>query len=228
MLSSEEIKRLTGNTAAALVKPGSTIGLGTGSTAHWLIIALGERIQQGLECRAVPTSRQTALLAAANNIPLVELNEVDSIHLTIDGADEIDPYLQLIKGGGGALLQEKMVAAASDQVVIIADHTKLVSKLGRFPLPVEVVPYNWKQVKKRIESTYKIEVTLRTRQDQAFLTDHNHYILDCSFHQIDQASALHDSIRSITGVVDCGLFIGMAQQALIGYPDGRVETITAR
>lgn len=223
MLSPEDIKKKTGTAAAALVPSGATVGIGTGSTAHWLIIALSERIQQGLECRAVPTSQQTALLAAANNIPLLALNEAGSIQLTIDGADEIDPQFQLIKGGGGALLQEKMVAAASDQLVIIADHSKLVSQLGAFPLPVELVPYNWKQVQRRIEKEHSITTSLRKKNDQPFITDHGHYILDCSFQRITDARALDEALRRIPGLVETGLFIGMATQALIGYPDGRVE-----
>src|SRR5439155_24085232 len=126
----------------------------------------GKRVQEGLFFRAVPTSKNTATLAARQNIPLADLNDVETIHLTIDGADEIDPHLQLIKGGGGALLQEKMVAAASRELLIIADHTKLVSRLGKFPLPLDVIPFGWKQVQRHIRQTYNIEAALRMNGNQ--------------------------------------------------------------
>ena len=223
MLTIEEIKKGLGTQAAQLVEDNMTIGIGTGSTAHWLIVALGERIQQGLQCRAVPTSRQTALLATAHNIPLIELNDAGTIRLTIDGADEIDPHLQLIKGGGGALLQEKMVAAVSERLVIMADHNKLVTQLGAFPLPIEVIPYNWKQVKRIVEKQHAIPVQLRTKNEQPFITDHGHYILDCHFQQIVNAPALDQYLHSIPGIVETGLFLDMAHSALIGYPDGSVQ-----
>jgi ribose 5-phosphate isomerase A len=226
MLSQDEIKQLVAKQAAQLVQNNMTVGIGTGSTIYWLIMELGDRVKDGLFFRAIPTSKKTAALAAQYNIPLAELNAVDTIDLTIDGADEIDPHLQLIKGGGGALLQEKMVAAASREVLILADQSKLVQQLGKFPLPLEVVPFGWKQVQREIRETYQIEAALRMQDDQPFITDHGHYILDCPFQHIEQADELTYELNNIPGVVDNGLFINMADLALIGFPDGKTETIT--
>jgi ribose 5-phosphate isomerase A len=223
MLSANDIKKKIGEEAAKLVKPGMTIGIGTGTTAHWLILSLGKSVQEGLDIRCVPTSSGTVKLAEENKLPLVTLNDIESIDLTIDGADEIDPQLQLIKGGGGALLQEKMVAAASKQMIVIADHTKLVKQLGAFALPVEVIPFGWKQVERHLQKLYSIPTALRLKDGKPLITDHGHYILDCHFGQIADARSLHASLNTIPGVVDNGLFIGIATGTLIGYPDGRVE-----
>src|SRR6185295_7167290 len=149
-MSRDEIKRRLGIYAADLVKQGMVIGIGSGSTVFWLIEELGSRVKQGLEIKAVPTSIQTAELAGKVGIPVSDLDDIDKLLLTIDGADEIDPQGRLIKGGGGALLQEKIVAAASDELIIIADSLKLVQQLGKFPLPVEVIPFGYKQVEQKI------------------------------------------------------------------------------
>lgn len=223
MFSANDIKKKVGEQAAQLLKPGMTAGIGTGSTAYWLLMSLGKRVQEGLDIRCVPTSRETARLAAEQHIPLIELNDAPALDITIDGADEIDAQGQLIKGGGGALLQEKMVAAASKQFVIIADHTKLVQQLGAFPLPVEVIPFGWKQVQRHIEKAYQIQTSLRSKDNQILVTDHGHYILDCHFNRIADAPALHIALNTIPGVVDNGLFIGMATGMIIGYPDGTVR-----
>ena len=164
MLSSNEIKQRVALKATSLVQPGMMLGLGSGTTMHWFVTALAEHVKEGLQCTAVPTSSEVQKLAEEKGIPLTTLNEVDSIDLTIDGADEIDTNWQLIKGGGGALLQEKLVASVSRRLVIIADHSKMVDQLGSFPLPVEVVPYGWKQVQKRLEQFYKIRITLREKK----------------------------------------------------------------
>lgn len=224
MLSPTDIKKITGEAAARIVQPGMTVGIGTGSTAYWFILALGQRVKAGLDIRCVPTSTNTAQLAAEQSIPLTTLHEVSVIDLTIDGADEIDPAGQLIKGGGGALLQEKMVAAASRELVIIADHTKLVVQLGAFPLPVEVIPYGWKQVQQRIETLYRVKSTLRLKDQQPLITDHGHYILDVHFQEIEDPAFLNTLLNTIPGVVDNGLFIDLATQSIIGYPDGSVKT----
>jgi ribose 5-phosphate isomerase A len=226
MLSQEEIKQLVAKQAAQLVQNNMTVGIGTGSTIYWLILELGNLVKEGLFFRAIPTSKKTAVLAAQHNIPLAELNAVDSIDITIDGADEIDAHLQLIKGGGGALLQEKMVAAASRELFILADQSKLVQHLGKFPLPLEVIPFGWRQVQRHIRETYNIEAALRKNDDQPFITDHGHYILDCPFQRIEQPDELSFELNDIPGVVDNGLFINMADLALIGFPDGKTETIT--
>jgi len=225
MNQADEIKKITGLEASKKVQEGMTIGIGTGTTAYWCIVELGKRVKEGLSFKAVPTSNQTKLLAASLNIPLIELNEVEYLDLTIDGADEIDPKLQLIKGGGGALLQEKIVASASRQLIIIADSSKLVPQLGAFPLPVEVVPFGWKQVQRRIRHSHQIEVSLRMSNNQPFITDHGNYILDCHFQAIPDATAMSITLNNIPGVVENGLFIGMASSAIIGYPDGSVKVL---
>ncbi len=224
MFTPADIKKNVGEAAATIVQNGMTVGIGTGSTAYWLILALGKKVQEGLDIRCVPTSAHTAQLATEHGIPLTTLNEVTSLDVTIDGADEIDPAGQLIKGGGGALLQEKMVAAASRQLVIIADHTKLVAHLGAFPLPVEVIPFGWKPVQQRLSALYRVDSSLRLKDQQPLVTDHGHYILDTHFRQIEDPAFLNTVLNTIPGVVDNGLFIDLATQSMIGYPDGSVKT----
>ncbi len=176
----DEIKKKVGVYAADLVKQGMTIGIGSGSTVYWLIQELGNRVKQGLEITAVPTSLQTAELAGEAGIPVSDLDTIDKLLLTIDGADEIDPRGRLIKGGGGALLQEKIVAAASEELIIIADSAKLVQQLGKFPLPVEVIPFGYKQVEQKIIAAgFCRKISLRKKNSEIFVTDHGHYILDC-------------------------------------------------
>jgi ribose 5-phosphate isomerase A len=225
-MSQEEIKKKTGVYAADYVKPGMTIGIGSGSTVYYLIEELGLRIKQGLEVNAVPTSRQTAQLAGKAGIPISDLDNIDKLLLTIDGADEIDPHGQLIKGGGGALLQEKIVAAASEELIIIADSSKLVHQLGKFALPVEVIPFGYKQAEQKISVAGSCqEISLRKKNRRVFITDHGHYILDCHFEKISHASALNLSLHLIPGVVETGLFINMATKAIIGYEDGEIKVI---
>lgn len=225
MLSSNEIKQRVSLHATRLVQPGMTIGLGSGTTMYWFIIALAGQMQEGLEFSAVPTSFEVYKLAQEKGISLKTLNQVDSIDLTVDGADEIDPDWRLIKGGGAALLQEKMVAAASRKLFIIADHTKLVKQLGHFPLPVEVVPYGWMQVQRRVQQLYKIQATLREKNNQPLVTDHGHYILDCHFGQIIDPPSLNEELHLLPGVVETGLFIDMVSGVFIGREDGRVEAL---
>jgi ribose 5-phosphate isomerase A len=223
MLSTNEIKQRVALKATRLVEPGMTIGLGSGTTMHWFVIALAEQVKEGLQFTAVPTSTEVQKLAEEKGIKLKTLNEVQTIDLTIDGADEIDPQWQVIKGGGGALLQEKLVAIASRKLVIIADHTKMVEQLGNFPLPIEVVPYAWKHVQWRLRQLYKIEVSLREKNNQVFLTDHGHYILDCHFRKITDATTLNGELNLIPGVVETGLFIDMVGGLCIGYADGSIK-----
>jgi ribose 5-phosphate isomerase A len=225
MLSVDQIKQQVAESATALVKPGMVLGIGSGSTVTWFITAIARKMRNGLSCTAVPTSSQTRQLASREGIQLTELNDVPSIDLTIDGADEADHQLQLIKGGGGFLLQEKMVAAASKQLVIIADHTKLKPELGSFPLPIEVIPYGWKQVAQRIQSSHQIETSLRMKEGKTFETDHGHYILDCHFGKIADPASLNTYLHLIPGVVETGLFVNMCCKALIGYPDGSVHEV---
>ncbi len=170
-------------------------------------------------------TKNTAALCAQQNIPLAALNDVTALDITIDGADEIDPNLQLIKRGGGALLQEKMVAAASRELFILADETKLVPQLGRFPLPLEVIPFGWKQVQRRIQENWHVKAGLRIENDQPFVSDYGHYILDCPFNKIENPDILTCELNAIPGVVDNGLFINRADMVLVGYADGRTETL---
>ncbi|HEY1871958.1 MAG TPA: ribose-5-phosphate isomerase RpiA [Chitinophagaceae bacterium] len=222
----EETKKIVGIYAADLVKPGMTIGLGSGTTVYWLIQEIGKRVAQGLNIKVVPTSKQTAQLAKQAGIAVIDLNDIDRLPLTIDGADEIDRRGSLIKGGGGALLQEKIVAAASDELVIIADHSKLVERLGKFPLPVEVIPFGYKQVEEKIiGSTGCKKISLRKKNDETFVTDHDHYILDCNYEEIGDAAALNCALHLIPGVVETGLFINMASEAIIGFENGKIDLI---
>jgi len=225
-MSRDEIKKRVGVYAVDLVKQGTTIGIGSGSTVYWFIEELGNRVKQGLEITTVPTSLQTAELAGKAGIPVSDLNNIDKLLLTIDGADEIDPQGRLIKGGGGALLQEKIVAAASDELIIIADSLKLVQQLGKFPLPVEVIPFGYKQVEQKIMAAGSCKkISLRKKNSKTFVTDHGHYILDCACEKIPDASALNLSLHLIPGVVETGLFINMASRAIIGYEGGKIEVI---
>ena len=224
MLTNAAIKELVGTQAAELVQSGMTIGIGTGTTMEWMIKALGKKVNSGLEIRAVSTSQASNELAAQFNIPLIELNDAAKIQLAVDGADEIDPQLQLIKGGGGALFQEKMVAAAAEEFVVIADHTKLVDQLGSYPLPVEVMIFNWKQVDKQLAKLIGKPQQLRLKKDGSpFVTDHGNYIIDISFGVIDNPDELNQALHAIPGIIETGLFLGMAGKALIGYPDGQTE-----
>ncbi len=227
MRTKEEIKKLAAVQAIKYIEQNMTVGIGTGSTVYWFIQELASHVKLGLVCKCVPTSTATNALASELGIPMLALNDVAKIDITIDGADEIDPQLSLIKGGGGALLQEKMVAAASDKLIIIADHTKLVKQLGAFPLPVEVIPYGWKQVQQHIAFTQDIDVMLRMKEDKPFVTDHGHYILDCHFKRIDDPAKLDIILNEIPGVVENGLFIKMASSAIVANADGTVETISA-
>jgi ribose 5-phosphate isomerase A len=227
MQTKEEIKERAAIEAMKFVQPGLTIGIGTGSTVYWFIQQLAKKVQQGLVCQCVPTSVATKQLAGQLGIPMLELNDVEKIDITIDGADEIDDQLRLIKGGGGALLQEKMVAAASAKLVIIADNSKLVKELGVFPLPVEVIPYGWKQVQRRIANLYNVPVFLRMKEGDTFVTDHGHYILDCHFGEIKEPEIITVKLNTLPGVVENGLFIKMADIAIVAGPEGSIQKLSA-
>ncbi len=222
MTYEDVMKKNAAVAAAGLVQPGMVLGLGTGSTVYWLIEELG-RLK--LTLKAVPTSKATAELATKAGIDLVDLNDTDAVDLTIDGADEIDREGHMIKGGGGALLQEKIVAAASRKLVIIADQSKLVNLLGRYSLPVEVIPFGHNQVVRRIRETGLCKrISLRKWRENPYETDLGHYILDCAFEQIKDPVWLEHFLQSIPGVVETGLFLGMADMALIGEEGGGVKT----
>ncbi len=212
--------------ALDLVLPGMTLGLGTGSTAGLFIDLLGEKVRGGLSVSCVPTSEATRARALAALIALTTLDETPFLDLTIDGADEIDDELRLIKGGGGALLREKIVATASDRMVVIADHSKRVRMLGAFPLPVEVVPFGLAATRNMVEqfaadARCEGPVTVRLGEGgKPFVTDGGHFILDCAFGRIEDPEALEDALKFVPGVVESGLFIGLADAAIIAGPDG--------
>ncbi|GAB4456468.1 MAG: ribose-5-phosphate isomerase RpiA [Armatimonadaceae bacterium] len=226
-MANDEAKKAAGRAAAALVENGMCIGLGSGSTANSFHIALAERMhKEGIRVEGVAPSRRTEEHCAALGIPLVRLGRERTLDLAVDGADEIGPGLALIKGGGGALVREKLVVAAAREFVVIADDTKAVPMLGEFPLPVAVIPFGWQTTQQRIREQFGVEPTVRGGEETPFLSDDGLYILDVPFQQIAEPAALYDKLRSVVGVVDCGLFIGMAHRALLGQTDGRVLEIT--
>ncbi|GLV64386.1 ribose-5-phosphate isomerase A [Bacillus mycoides] len=217
------LKQLAGEYAADFVKNGMKVGLGTGSTVYWTIQKLGKRVQEGLSIQAVPTSKETEVLAKQLAIPLISLNETDILDLTIDGADEINNDLQLIKGGGGALLREKIVATSSEKLIIIADESKIVSHLGTFPLPIEIIPFSWKQTEKKVQSI-GCETRLRMKDGGPFITDNGNFIIDCIFtNKILNPNDTNKELKMITGVVETGLFINMTSTAIIGTENGIKE-----
>ena len=224
-MSADEQKRTAGEAAAALVEPNTTVGLGTGSTAAWFVRALVERVADGLRVRGVATSKATASLAGELGIPLVELDEAGEIDLTVDGADEIGPGLSLIKGGGGALLREKLVWQASKRCVVISDASKRVSRLGGFPLPVEVVRFGHRTTAKRISSLlgradYVVRPQLREKDGAALVTDAGNHIYDLPLRSIADPQSLAAALKAVTGVVEHGLFLGLAHEAIIASDDG--------
>lgn len=230
----EQSERLTilARHVASLVGDGETVGLGSGSTAEAVIRALGQRVQQGLRIEGVATSRRTARLAADIGIRLRSLEEVDQLDLGIDGADEIDPHLNLVKGRGGALLHEKLVARACKRFLVVAAAEKLVERLGtRMPLPVEVVPFGWKQTATEIRRLglhpdLRLAATGTAVSDpNPFRSDGGHYLLDCMAGPIDDPTLLANRIKAITGVVDHGIFAGIATHGVIVDLDGSVRTI---
>ncbi|MBJ3761214.1 ribose-5-phosphate isomerase RpiA [Maribius pontilimi] len=216
--------------ASAFIESGMKVGLGTGSTAAWLVQCLGERVRnEGLSIKGVPTSSRTAELARNVGIDVISLDEARWLDITIDGADEFDGELNLIKGGGGALLQEKIVATASDRMVVIADPSKHVQTLGAFPLPVEVIPFGWQTTKALLEETITAldvlgdQITLRMNGDRAYVTDEGNHILDLHLKHIGNARQLALVLNQIPGVVENGLFIDICDIVVVGHGDGRVE-----
>jgi ribose 5-phosphate isomerase A len=205
------------------VRDGMTLGLGTGSTAAHVVRFLGEQVKAGLKIRGIPTSVRTGDLAVSLGIPLTTLEECQQIDVDIDGADEFDPQLHLIKGGGGALLREKIIASASRQVVIIADSSKQVAVLGKFPLPVEVIPFAQPLVAKRISALGAAVKLRKDTKGNTFITDEGHHILDCSFGQIPDPPALARKLSDMPGVVEHGLFIDLATVVLVAKGDNVTE-----
>jgi ribose 5-phosphate isomerase A len=224
-MGNSQEKEAVGRAAAKLVRDGDVVGLGTGSTAYFAVIALGERVKAGLKIIGIPTSVQTGDLARQLGIPLTTLDERPEIDITIDGADEVDPKLNLIKGGGGALLREKVVASVSKKMVVVADSSKVVPALGKFPLPVEIISFARTVVENKI-AALGASPKLRAKADGSpFITDNGNQILDCSFGKIADPAALALALSNIPGIVEHGLFIGLATIALVGRGD-RVEELS--
>jgi ribose 5-phosphate isomerase A len=222
-MAHENEKELAGRAAAKLVRDGEIVGLGTGSTAYFSVVELGERVKAGLKMIGIPTSVATGELARAVGIPLTTLDEHPVIDITIDGADEVDPKLNLIKGGGGALLREKIIATASKKMVVVADSSKVVKTLGKFPLPVEIIPFARAVVETRIAGL-GARCKLRMKADgKPFVTDEGHHILDCSFGKIADPAALARALSDTPGVVEHGLFIALAKMAIVGKGNSVVE-----
>ncbi|MCR4404141.1 MAG: ribose-5-phosphate isomerase RpiA [Candidatus Acetothermia bacterium] len=222
-----QLKRLAGERAVDYVQSGMAVGLGSGSTVFYAIQRLAERVRAGLEVRCIPTSLVTERLARSLGLRLLDFSEVAELDLVIDGADEVDPNCNLVKGGGGALLREKVVAAAARRVVILVDETKLVGRLGAFPLPVEVLPFGWQVTLRRLERL-GCRATLRERGGEPFLTDNGNFIIDCHFGEISAPAELEREIDLIPGVVESGLFLNLADLVLVGRREGIVEEITCR
>jgi ribose 5-phosphate isomerase A len=215
-MSREDEKEAAARASLAYVSAGQVVGLGSGSTAGRAVRLLGERVRAGLSIRGVPTSERTRTLAAAAGIPLVTLDEAPELDVTIDGADEVDGALRLIKGGGGALLREKIVAAASRRLVIVADSAKAVAVLGAYPLPVEIIPFARAPVARRI-AALGAQVALRPGAGGGpYVTDEGHWLLDCNFGRIEDPEGLARHLAGMPGVVEHGLFLGMASVVLVG------------
>ncbi len=231
-LSADDQKRIAAEAALDHVKDGMKLGLGTGSTAAHFVTALGRKAkEEGLTLSCVPTSEATADLAAQVGLTVKTLDDEPHLDLTVDGADEVGPHLTLIKGGGGALLREKIVAFASTQMIVIADESKVVPLLGNFPLPIEVVPFGAQTTGNRILESGKLfgcegAIALRTDEfGEPFCTDSNNFIYDWALGEIPDPDGLGTYLARLPGVVEHGLFLGIAHSVLVGKADGTVETL---
>lgn len=216
-------KQLAASKAVSFVESGMTVGLGTGSTAYWAIEMIGEKVQKKeLQIKAIATSKRSEEQAKNLGIPILSFAQIDQIDITIDGADEADKNMNLIKGGGGALLREKIVASNSKELIIIVDETKLVKHLGKFPLPVETVIFGWE---KSFQKLYLLDCLpkLRLEYNKPFVTDNGNYIIDCAFSEILNPAELHEKINSIVGVVENGLFVNMASKIVAGFENGDIK-----
>jgi ribose 5-phosphate isomerase A len=216
----EQLKKMAAEAAVGYVHDGDVVGLGTGSTARYVVLALAERVKHGLCITGVPTSQEIAELARQSGIPLIDHEDSWTITVAIDGADQVDPQLNLIKGGGGALLKEKIVASAARQLIIVIDEDKRVPVLGHpFPLPVEVVPFGWGTTARQIESL-GLKATIRRRDGTYFNTEAGHYILDLQIDRIDDPAAFEARLNQIPGVVETGLFVGRTDLLVVGTSHG--------
>ncbi len=218
-------KQLAAEKAVSYLEDGMTIGLGTGSTAYWAIEKIGEKVRrENWKIKAIATSIRSEEHARSLGIPIFDFSVIKSIDITIDGADEVDAKLQLIKGGGGALLREKIVATNSKKMIVVADESKWVKILGKFPLPVEVVQFGWMRTFEKLKSL-GCEANRRMQGNDPYITDNGNYIIDCEFTEIKDPPVLHDLVNAITGVVDNGLFIDIATQLVLGLINGETRII---
>lgn len=206
-------KQMVGEKAVEYIKDGMVVGLGTGSTVYYTIKKLGELVRCGLQIKGVPTSEQTAALAEEEGIKFTEFKDIEGIDVAIDGADEIDSNLNLIKGGGGALLREKIIANAASTFIVVADSSKMASRLGAFPLPVEVVPFGIEMTARNIAPLGCIP-KLRVKEGKPFITDNGNYVLDCDFTRIESPGELEVKLNMIPGVVENGLFVNSADRVI--------------
>lgn len=220
MLNEKDLmKKTVGEKAVTFVEDGMKIGLGSGSTVYWMIRRLGERIKEdGIQVEGIPSSEQTAMWAKEFGVPLTDFATVKELDITIDGADEVDENLQLIKGGGAALFREKIIAQAADKLIIIVDDSKMVETLGKYPLPVEVLPFGWERTASEIT---KLGCTpdLRMKDGKPLVTDNGNYILDCPFGLIESPRELDGKLQAIAGVIETGLFVDMTSQVILS--DGK-------
>jgi ribose 5-phosphate isomerase A len=217
----DQLKKAAALKAIEFVRAGMVVGLGTGSTAKHMIMALGDKVRAGMNLRGVPTSQETAALARQAGIPLIDAESRWEIDVAIDGADQVDPHFNLIKGGGGALLKEKIVAASSKQFIVVVDHTKQVPVLGgSFPLPIEVIPFGWGSTAREIEALTGSRVVLRERHGVPFKTESGNVIVDVHIDRISQPGELEIALNRIPGVVETGIFVGRTNILVVGTPQG--------
>ena len=225
-MNADAQKRAAAARAVEFVRPGMRLGLGTGSTAKHFVELVGERVRAGLDVIAVPTSQATHADALRCGIPLTTLDETPELDLTVDGADEIGPDLSLIKGGGGALLREKIVAGASKRMIVIADQSKWVAALGAYPLPIEIAPFGYTATQQAVDkaiAAIQAPGRLNLRRDKdghAFVTDGGHWIIDAALGRIDDPAAMAHALADVPGVMEHGLFVGLATMAILAGPDG--------
>jgi ribose 5-phosphate isomerase A len=222
-MANDQEKEAAARASLRFVKDGQVVGLGTGSTAAYFIKLLGEEVKKGLRIRGIPTSVRSREQAMSLGIPVITLDDCQKIDVTVDGADEVDPQLRLIKGGGGALLREKIVASATRQMIVVADASKQVERLGKFPLPVEVIRFAQALVAERIRA---LGAEVQLRRDAAgsvYVTDENNHILDCRFGEMQDPDGLARQLSEMPGVVEHGLFIGMASVVLFARGSEIVE-----
>jgi len=223
----DSLKKAAAITAVEFVHDGMVVGLGTGSTAKHMVVALGEKVRAGMRLRGVPTSKETAMLATQQGIDLIDADNAWVIDVAIDGADQVDPSFNLIKGGGGALLKEKIVAASAKQFIVLVDQTKRVPVLGgSFPLPIEVIPFGWGSTAREIETLTQSRVVLRELNGAPFKTEAGNMIVDVHLARIDQPRDLEIALNQIPGVVETGLFVGRTDLLIVGTVNG-VETYSA-